>query len=130
MTTIDPPTREYTASCTTCGAWTVARHTVAVAWTRQHRDVCAEASTEVQEVAHEDALRAVRLLVLADPSSRSLDRAADLIDLVRRDLNTVMRELPEHSSLWAHVDLVRALCHLHQAAVLIDKAADQLDETR
>lgn len=57
----------------------------------------------------------------------SLDRAARLIDLSRHDVNAVMRELPERSSLWLHVDLVRALGHLREAVVLINKCADEIE---
>ncbi|MHC9292494.1 hypothetical protein ACRCUN_08485 [Mycobacterium sp. LTG2003] len=38
-----------------------------------------------------------------------------------------MNSLPTDSSLWLHVDLVRAIGHLRAAAVLVDKIADQLD---
>ncbi|MCV7287279.1 hypothetical protein H7J87_18315 [Mycolicibacterium wolinskyi] len=56
-----------------------------------------------------------------------LDRATNLADLARGDLSRAMHALPANSSLWLHVDIVRAIGHLRAAAVLVDKIADQLD---
>ncbi|MEX3644329.1 hypothetical protein [Mycolicibacterium porcinum] len=56
-----------------------------------------------------------------------LDTTVNMADLARGDLSRLMPQLPERTSLWVHVDLVRAIGHLRQAAVLLDKATDQLD---
>ncbi|QFS89500.1 hypothetical protein FIV07_02015 [Mycobacterium sp. THAF192] len=58
-----------------------------------------------------------------------LDTISNLIDLARADGNRVLRELPRTAPLFGIVDLVTALGHLRQAAVLIDKAADTFDAT-
>lgn len=60
------------------------------------------------------------------PTQR-LDVATNRVDLLRRDLNEVLRGLPADAPLMAVVDLVTALGHLRQAAVALDKAADQLE---
>lgn len=59
--------------------------------------------------------------------SRRLDTSVNLIDLVRHDLNEIFRGLPGDAPLFAVSDLVASLGHLRQAAVLIDRAADQLE---
>lgn len=60
-------------------------------------------------------------------SALKLDESVNVVDLVRHDLNVVFRELPANAPLFAVSDLVGALCHLRQAAVLIDRAADLLE---
>ncbi|WP_082702952.1 hypothetical protein [Mycobacterium sp. IS-1496] len=58
---------------------------------------------------------------------RILENAVNRVDLVRADLNTVLRELSPDVPLFAVVDLVTALGHLRQAAVLVDGVADALE---
>lgn len=58
-----------------------------------------------------------------------LDGAVNLVDLARADANNALRMMPADVPLFAVVDVVAALGHLRQAAVLIDRAADQLDAT-
>jgi hypothetical protein len=58
-----------------------------------------------------------------------LDQTTNMVDLARADANKALRMLPADAPLFAVVDLVAALGHLRQAAVLIDRAADQLDTT-
>lgn len=55
------------------------------------------------------------------------DRATNLADLARGDVSKLLPTLPDGISLWVHVDLVRAVHHLRQAVVLIDKAADAIE---
>jgi hypothetical protein len=52
-----------------------------------------------------------------------LDTAVNLIDLARNDLNVVLRAMSDDAPLFAVVDLVTALGHLRQAALLADKVA-------
>lgn len=59
--------------------------------------------------------------------AQQLDAATNRIDLLRRDLNAVLRELPTDSPLFAAVELVTGLCHLKRAAVALDRAADLID---
>lgn len=56
-----------------------------------------------------------------------LDSAVNLVDLARADGNKVLRALPRDTGLFQVVDLVSALGHLRQAAVLIDRCADALE---
>ncbi|MDN4520717.1 hypothetical protein QYF68_23290 [Mycolicibacterium austroafricanum] len=56
-----------------------------------------------------------------------LDSAVNLIDLARADGNKVLQDLPRDTGLFQVVDMVAALGHLRQAAVLIDKVADALE---
>lgn len=56
-----------------------------------------------------------------------LDTAVNLVDLARSDGNKVLRELPSTAPLFSVVDLVTALCHLRQAALLLDGVADSLE---
>lgn len=54
-----------------------------------------------------------------------LDTTVNMADLTRGDLSRL--QLPATTSIWAHVDLVRAQRHLREASVLLDKVADQLE---
>ncbi|MGV0772033.1 hypothetical protein [Mycobacterium syngnathidarum] len=54
-----------------------------------------------------------------------LDTTTNMADLARGDLSRL--QLPATTSIWAHVDLVRAQRHLREASILIDKVADQLE---
>ena len=56
-----------------------------------------------------------------------VDTCVNMADLARGDISRVMPRLPASTSLWVHVDLVRAIGHLRQASVLLDKITDQLD---
>ena len=56
-----------------------------------------------------------------------LDGAVNLIDLARSDGDKVLRALPKTAPLFSVVDLVTALGHLRQAAVLLDGVADALE---
>lgn len=62
----------------------------------------------------------------APTAALALDTAVNLVDLVRHDLNATLRE-SSSMPLFAVSDLVAALGHLRQAAVLIDRCADQLE---
>lgn len=59
-----------------------------------------------------------------------LDTTVNMADLARGDISRLMPRLPATTSLWVHVDLVRAIGHLRQASVLLDKITDQLDGDR
>lgn len=56
-----------------------------------------------------------------------LDTTVNMTNLARGDISRLMPRLPATTSLWVHVDLVRAIGHLRQASVLLDKVTDQLD---
>ena len=56
-----------------------------------------------------------------------LCNAVNLVDSARHDIATVTGMLTDGAPLFAVVDVVAALSHLRQAAVLIDKAADQFE---
>jgi hypothetical protein len=51
----------------------------------------------------------------------------NLVDLARNDLNVVLRAMSDDTPLFAVVDLVTALGHLRQAALLAGKVADTLE---
>jgi len=59
--------------------------------------------------------------------AHQLDKAVNLIDLARNDGNAALRELPPAAPLFSVVDLVTALGHLRQAALLLDGVADTLE---
>lgn len=56
-----------------------------------------------------------------------LDTCVNMADLARGDISRLMPRLPATTSLWVHVDLVRAIGHLRKVSVLLDKITDQLD---
>ncbi|MDW5613241.1 hypothetical protein [Mycolicibacterium sp. D5.8-2] len=60
------------------------------------------------------------------PAQR-LDVAVNRIDLLRRDINGVVQDLPADAPLFAVADVVTALGHLRQSAVLLDRANDVLE---
>lgn len=60
------------------------------------------------------------------PAQR-LDVAVNRVDLLRSDINAVVQELPTDAPLFAVADVVTALGHLRQAAVLLDRANDILE---
>lgn len=68
-----------------------------------------------------------RTYVPPTTASQRLDISVNRVDLLRHDLNELLRELPADAPLMAIVDLVTALGHLRQAAVALDRAADQLE---
>ncbi|SUA04723.1 Uncharacterised protein [Mycolicibacterium fortuitum] len=55
------------------------------------------------------------------------DQATNMADLARGDISKLLPTLPDNTSLWIHVDLVRAVHHLRAASVLIDRAADAIE---
>lgn len=55
------------------------------------------------------------------------DQSVNMVDVVRHDLNALLQTLPRTAPLFACLDVVTALGHLRQAAVLIDRAADVLE---
>ena len=55
------------------------------------------------------------------------DQSVNMVDVVRHDLNELLQTLPRTATLFACLDLVTALGHLRQAAVLVDRAADALE---
>ena len=54
---------------------------------------------------------------------RRLDDAVNLIDLVRTDVNQVIRDLPDDAPMWVVVDVVNALWNLRNAS--LDSSATQ-----
>lgn len=56
-----------------------------------------------------------------------LDDATNRIDLIRADINAVIRDLPDDVPMFALVDIVNALWNLRNASVLLDKASDTLE---
>lgn len=60
-------------------------------------------------------------------TGQRLDDAVNRIDLVRTDINAVIRDLPDDSPMFAIVDIVNALWNLRNASVLLDKATDALE---
>lgn len=56
-----------------------------------------------------------------------LEDATNRIDLIRGDVNAVIRDLPDDTPMFAIVDIVNALWNLRNASVLLDKAADTLE---
>lgn len=60
------------------------------------------------------------------PAQR-LDVAVNRVDMIRADLNGVVQDLPTDAPLFAVADVVTALGHLRQAAVLLDRANDVLE---
>lgn len=56
-----------------------------------------------------------------------LDDAVNRIDLIRANVNAVIRDLPDASPMFAIVNVVNALWNLRNAAVLLDKATDALE---
>ena len=60
------------------------------------------------------------------PAQR-LDVAVNRVDLLRHDINAVIQDLPTDAPLFAVADVVTALGHLRQAAVLLDRANDVLE---
>lgn len=58
-----------------------------------------------------------------------LDDAVNRVDVIRADLNAVLRDLAadDNAPMFVVVDLVNALYHLRHAAVLIDQANDRLE---
>ncbi|QIV83052.1 hypothetical protein [Mycolicibacterium frederiksbergense] len=60
-------------------------------------------------------------------AAQRLDDAVNRIDLVRADVNAVIRDLPEDVPMFALVDIVNALWNLRNAAVVLDKATDALE---
>lgn len=65
--------------------------------------------------------------VAPETAAQQLDVAVNRVDLLRQDVNAVLRELPTNAPLWAVADVVTALGHLRQAAVLLDRANDVLE---
>lgn len=61
------------------------------------------------------------------PHIQRLDDAVNRIDLIRADINQVIRDIPDDAPMWVIVDVVNALWNLRNASVLIDKATDSLE---
>lgn len=59
--------------------------------------------------------------------AQRIDVAVNKVDLLRHDLNEILRELPESPPLFAVADIVVALGHLRRAAVALDRATDALE---
>lgn len=67
---------------------------------------------------------------LSNPTTpRRLDDSVNRVDVIRADLNTVLREMAadDNAPMFVVVDVVNALYHLRAAAVLIDQANDRLE---
>jgi hypothetical protein len=60
-------------------------------------------------------------------SALQLDSSVNMVDLARTDINRVLQTLPADTPLFSCVDLVTAVGYLKQAAILIDRVADQLE---
>ncbi|MDH6245736.1 hypothetical protein [Mycobacterium sp. OTB74] len=60
-------------------------------------------------------------------AAQVLDDAVNRVDLIRSDINAVIRDLPDTAPMFAIVDIVAALSNLRNAAVLLDKATDRLE---
>lgn len=60
-------------------------------------------------------------------TAQRLDDAVNRIDLVRADINAVIRDMPEDSPMFVIVDIVNALWNLRNASVVLDKATDTLE---
>lgn len=58
---------------------------------------------------------------------QKIDVAVNKTDLLRHDLNEILRVLPADAPLMGVVDLVTALGHLKRAAVALDRATDALE---
>lgn len=74
-----------------------------------------------------DVCRFCTTYIPPETPAQRLDVAVNRIDLLRHDVNAVLRELPTDAPLWAVADVVTALGHLRQAAVLLDRANDVLE---
>lgn len=59
--------------------------------------------------------------------TQRLDASVNMIDLARGDINAVIRDLPEDTSMWVIVDITNALGSLRNAAVMLDKANDAIE---
>lgn len=59
--------------------------------------------------------------------AQRIDVAVNKVDLLRHDLNEILRELPESAPLFAVADIVVALGHLRRSAVALDRATDALE---
>lgn len=59
--------------------------------------------------------------------AQRLDDAVNRIDLVRADINAVIRELPDDTPMFVIVDITNALWNLRNASVLLDKASDTIE---
>ncbi len=62
-----------------------------------------------------------------ETAAQRLDVAVNRIDLLRHDLNEILREVPDTAPLFAVSDVVTALGHLRQAAVTLDRATDAME---
>lgn len=60
------------------------------------------------------------------PAQR-LDVLVNRLDLLRHDFNETLQALPTDAPLLSVADLVVALGHMRQAAVLVDKVSDALE---
>ncbi|CAJ1578991.1 hypothetical protein [[Mycobacterium] wendilense] len=59
--------------------------------------------------------------------AQRLDVAVNRIDLLRTDINEVLRQLPAEAPLFAVTDVVVALNHLRRASDALDKASTALE---
>ncbi|OKH65398.1 hypothetical protein EB73_21905 [Mycobacterium sp. SWH-M3] len=60
------------------------------------------------------------------PAQR-LDVAVNKVDILRHDLNALLNALPADAPLLGVAGLTIGICHLKRAAVMLDRAADQLE---
>lgn len=72
------------------------------------------------------------IITTAEPAAdqtatHRLDDAVNRIDLVRADINAVIRTLPDDTPMFAIVDITNALWNLRNASVLLDKANDTIE---
>lgn len=81
----------------------------------------------VQTSAGQDACSFCQSYTPPETVAQRIDVAVNKVDLLRHDLNEILRELPESAPLFAVADIVVALGHLRRAAVALDKATDALE---
>ncbi len=56
-----------------------------------------------------------------------IDDYVNKIDMLRADINAVIRTLPDDTPMFVIVDITNALWNLRNASVLLDKASDTLE---
>ncbi len=77
--------------------------------------------------AGQDACNFCQSYTPPETVAQRIDVAVNKVDLLRHDLNEILRDLPESAPLFAVADIVVALGHLRRAAVALDRATDALE---
>lgn len=81
----------------------------------------------VQKTADQDVCSFCASYSPPETVAQHIDIAVNKVDLLRHDLNEILRELPESAPLFAVADIVVALGHLRRSAVALDRATDALE---